>query len=83
MQRSAVEIGAQVVAKNVGAAVTVLKLKPFLAAVDEDERRLRKRLFMTVERDALKRQYGDLFASISEVLFEAKPMGINFGSSEL
>ena len=33
---------------------------------------------MTVERDALKRQYGKLFAAISEVLFEADPMGINF-----
>jgi hypothetical protein len=34
--------------------------------------------FMTAERDALKRQYGKLFAAISEVLFEADPVGINF-----
>jgi len=33
---------------------------------------------MTAERDALKRQYGKLFAAISEVLFEADPVGINF-----
>jgi hypothetical protein len=33
---------------------------------------------MTAERDALKRQYGKLFTAISQVLFEADPMGINF-----
>src|SRR5262245_24463520 len=33
---------------------------------------------MTAERDALKRQYGKLFAAISEALFEADPIGINF-----
>ena len=30
------------------------------------------------ERDAIKRQYGTLFASISDALFEADPIGINF-----
>ena len=30
------------------------------------------------ERDAIKRQYGTLFASISHALFEADPVGINF-----
>ena len=30
------------------------------------------------ERDALKRGYGALFASISAALFEADPVGINF-----
>jgi hypothetical protein len=33
---------------------------------------------MTAERDALKRQYGKLFAAISQALFEADPIGINF-----
>ena len=33
---------------------------------------------MTAERDALKRQYGKLFAAMSEALFEADPLGINF-----
>ena len=33
---------------------------------------------MNVEREALKRQYGKLFASISEALFKADPAGINF-----
>jgi hypothetical protein len=33
---------------------------------------------MTAERDALKRQYGKLFAAMSEALFEADPVGINF-----
>jgi len=33
---------------------------------------------MAAERDALKRQYGKLFAAISEALFEADPVGINF-----
>jgi hypothetical protein len=36
---------------------------------------------MTVEQDALRRQYGNLFASISEVLPEADPMRINFESN--
>jgi hypothetical protein len=30
------------------------------------------------ERDAIKREYGTLFASISDALFEADPVGINF-----
>ena len=30
------------------------------------------------ERDAIKREYGTLFASISDALFEADPIGINF-----
>jgi hypothetical protein len=30
------------------------------------------------DRDAVKRQYGPLFASISDALFEADPIGINF-----
>jgi hypothetical protein len=30
------------------------------------------------ERDAIKREYGPLFASISAALFEADPIGINF-----
>jgi len=30
------------------------------------------------ERDAIKRQYGTLFTSISNALFEADPVGINF-----
>lgn len=30
------------------------------------------------ERDAIKSQYGTLFASISAALFEADPVGINF-----
>ena len=30
------------------------------------------------ERDAIKREYGALFASISNALFEADPIGINF-----
>jgi len=30
------------------------------------------------ERDAVKRQYGALFASISDALFKADPVGINF-----
>jgi hypothetical protein len=30
------------------------------------------------ERDAIKREYGTLFASISAALFEADPVGINF-----
>jgi hypothetical protein len=33
---------------------------------------------MTAEREALKWQYGKLFAAISEALFEADPVGINF-----
>ena len=31
-----------------------------------------------VEKKALKRQYGELFASISDALFKADPAGINF-----
>jgi hypothetical protein len=31
-----------------------------------------------IERDEIKRKYGTLFASISEALFEADPIGINF-----
>jgi hypothetical protein len=30
------------------------------------------------EREAIKREYGPLFASISNALFEADPIGINF-----
>jgi hypothetical protein len=30
------------------------------------------------ERDAIKREYGTLFASVSAALFEADPVGINF-----
>jgi hypothetical protein len=30
------------------------------------------------ERDTIKRQYGALFASVSNALFEADPVGINF-----
>jgi hypothetical protein len=30
------------------------------------------------QRDAIKREYGTLFASISDALFEADPIGINF-----
>lgn len=30
------------------------------------------------ERDAIKREYGTLFATISAALFEADPVGINF-----
>jgi hypothetical protein len=30
------------------------------------------------ERDAINREYGTLFASISDALFEADPVGINF-----
>jgi hypothetical protein len=30
------------------------------------------------ERDAIKREYGTVFASISNALFEADPVGINF-----
>ena len=30
------------------------------------------------ERDAIRREYGALFASISAALFEADPVGINF-----
>jgi len=33
---------------------------------------------MNTERDALKRQYGALFASVSDALFKADPVGINF-----
>ncbi len=33
------------------------------------------------ERDAIKRQYDVLFASISDALFEADPIGINFGEN--
>lgn len=33
---------------------------------------------MNIERKALKRQYGTLFASISEALFRADPAGISF-----
>ena len=32
----------------------------------------------SAKRDALKRQYGKLFAAISQALFEADPIGINF-----
>lgn len=32
----------------------------------------------TTERDAIKREYSTLFASISDALFEADPVGINF-----
>ena len=35
-------------------------------------------IIMNAARDALKRQYGELFNSISLVLFEADPIGINF-----
>jgi hypothetical protein len=31
-----------------------------------------------MERDAIKRQYGTLFAAISDALFQADPVGINF-----
>ena len=33
---------------------------------------------MNVEREILKRQYGKILASISEALFKADPVGINF-----
>jgi hypothetical protein len=33
---------------------------------------------MKTERDAIKREYGTLFVSISAALFEADPVGINF-----
>ena len=31
-----------------------------------------------MKRVALKHQYGDLFSSVSELLFESDPIGINF-----
>lgn len=33
------------------------------------------------ERDAIKREYGTLFALTSAALFEADPVGINFGEN--
>jgi hypothetical protein len=33
------------------------------------------------EREAIKRQYGTLFMSISEALFKADPIGINFDTN--
>ena len=33
---------------------------------------------MNTERDAIKRQYGALFSSISDALFKADPVSINF-----
>jgi len=33
---------------------------------------------MNTEREAIRRQYGTLFTSISDVLFKADPAGINF-----
>jgi hypothetical protein len=33
------------------------------------------------ERKAIKRQYGTLFVSISDALFKADPMGINFDTN--
>ena len=37
---------------------------------------------MNVEREVLKRQYGKLFASISEALFKADPVGISYETDE-
>jgi hypothetical protein len=34
------------------------------------------------QRDAIKREYGTLFASISDALFEADPVGINFDDNK-
>jgi hypothetical protein len=33
------------------------------------------------EREAIKRQYGTLFVSISDALFKADPIGINFDTN--
>jgi hypothetical protein len=40
-----------------------------------------RRMTRSEERKAIKRQYGTLFVSVSEALFRADPIGINFDTN--
>lgn len=41
-----------------------------------DERAVRR-----AKREALRREFGELYAAVSAILFEEDPIGINFGSN--